>query len=559
MQKTYFSKRIQKKQQNQETLEENNISLERFNQAKTFAFQSLVRKKRWDLSSFEPSLHLQAKDKYKLSDYYANSAVRTATSHFKSRESLNKLYIEQTTVRIKSIKKKIKNEKTKLTQLKKIKTSLIKGKLTFPKNSRFSLQKSGIVSRAYHKKPYTDIWLNAYLFEHQYVDVQIKRLKAKIGRLNHRLFRTEQKKEKLQKHIPSAVFGSKKLFKHQFTKEEYKNDHKKWKDIFKQKRNKQMMISGRKDAKQGNFVFVYDTKTNSLTYTSVRGKEITFKNVLFPYGQEKVNEAVETQQNCKNKKEFGKPISWSLEDHGDYYIVKCIIDIEENEYINYSTSDGVIGVDCNADHYAIANVSKDGNYLGGYSLYFDIKGKTSDQITKIIEAEAIAVVNEAVEQKKPIVIEDIDTTLSKMGDPYGNKKANSIKSLFAYKKMKEAIVNRAAKDGVAVTEVNPAYTSISGKMKYMRKLGISIHQAAAFTIGRRGLGHKEKVPKALSKYIPNQHSHHWSHWNQLNRRLNANTNAFYHIVDINKPYQRVDSQHPSLREEEQKKLAKTLV
>lgn len=125
--------------------------------------------------------------------------------------------------------------------------------------------------------------------------------------------------------------------------------------------------------------------------------------------------------------------------------------------------------------------------------------------------------------------------------------------------MKEAIESRAAKKGVAVIQVNPAYTSISGKMKYMRKLGISIHQAAAFTIGRRGLGYKEKVPKALSNYVLNQHSHHWSHWHQLNKRLDVNTNAFYHIVNINKPYQLIEQHHSSLREEEQKKLSKVIV
>ncbi|HZG70684.1 MAG TPA: hypothetical protein VEY51_04030, partial [Chondromyces sp.] len=152
----------------------------------------------------------------------------------------------------------------------------------------------------------------------------------------------------------------------------------------------------------------------------------------------------------------------------------------------------------------------------------------------------------------------IDTTLSKLGDPYGNKKANNIKSMFAYKKMKEAIESRAAKKGVAVIKVDPAYTSISGKMKYMRKLGISIHQSAAYTIGRRGLGYKEKVPKALQKYVLNQPSHHWSHWRQLNKRLNVSTNALYHIVNINKPYQPINTQHSSLREEEQKKLSKII-
>ena len=103
-----------------------------------------------------------------------------------------------------------------------------------------------------------------------------------------------------------------------------------------------------------------------------------------------------------------------------------------------------------------------------------------------MEAEVIALVNLAAHKNKPIVMEDIDTTLSKTGDAYGNKKANRVKSIFAYRKMSQAIISRANKMGVDVIQVNPAYTSISGKMKYMRKFGISIHQSAAYTIGRRG-------------------------------------------------------------------------
>ncbi|PEU08417.1 transposase, partial [Bacillus sp. AFS014408] len=85
-----------------------------------------------------------------------------------------------------------------------------KGKITFPKNSRFS-KHNQIISLS--RKEDTLIWLNEYLFEHQYLDVQIKRIQAKIGRLTHRQYRLKQKLESYQTHIPSAVFGSKKLFR----------------------------------------------------------------------------------------------------------------------------------------------------------------------------------------------------------------------------------------------------------------------------------------------------------------------------------------------------------
>jgi len=152
----------------------------------------------------------------------------------------------------------------------------------------------------------------------------------------------------------------------------------------------------------------------------------------------------------------------------------------------------------------------------------------------------------------------LDTTLSKTGDRYGNKKANRMKSMFAYRKMIQAIESRANKMGVAVTEVNPAFTSVSGKLKYMRKFGISIHQAAAFTIGRRGLGYKEKAPKVLKRYIPKDASHHWKHWSVLNKKFSVRTHMLYHLFNVNQPHQGIDVFHPSLLEEEKHQLIKAL-
>ncbi|PDZ07965.1 transposase, partial [Bacillus pseudomycoides] len=112
-----------------------------------------------------------------------------------------------------------------------------------------------------------------------------------------------------------------------------------------------------------------------------------------------------------------------------YYIVKCLLDVPKNPHTNYSTSDGVIGVDCNLEHFAWANVTKDGNYKGSGSLGFSIMGKSTGQITKIIEAEAVRLVDLAERYNKPIVIEKLDTTQSKTGDRYGNKRANRMKRL----------------------------------------------------------------------------------------------------------------------------------
>ena len=554
MKVTNFSRRLYKDEMSKTLVDEISYFEEVFNRAKRFTFQTLVREKRWKRKLHEESIHLVVKKKFGLNDYVANSVVREANALFSSRTELNHLYIKQAEEKIKHLKKKLKSERKYFTQLKKIKESCIKGNLQFPKNLKFAYHPNGMVSL--EQKKQSLIWFNSYLFEHQYLDKEIKCRKAKIGRVEHRLFRLEQKKEKLKTHIPSVVFGSKKRFKQQFTKEEYVQDHESWRKLFLAARNKEFMISGRKDAGSGNFVFHYNTETNELHMTTIGGKVATIPDVTFPYGKEVVNQAIENQKKCKNKKEFGKPISWSVEDHGDYYIIKNIVGVDSNPPINFSTSEGVIGVDCNVDHFAWADISKDGNYLDSGTFSFSVHKKTSGQITKIMEAEVIALVNLAAHKNKPIVMEDIDTTLSKTGDAYGNKKSNRMKSIFAYRKMSQAIISRANKMGVDVIQVNPAYTSISGKMKYMRKFGISIHQSAAYTIGRRGLGYKEKSPKVLKKYMIQNKKHHWNHWSVLNKQMSVHTHSFYHLFNVNKPYQEIKIHQSSLREQETKQLLK---
>lgn len=503
------------------------------------------------------SIHLVVKKKFGVNDYIANSIVRESQALIKAQSSLNKLYIKQTDEKIKKIKQKLKKERSFLTTLCKIKESCIKGNIQFPKNRRYALHPSGLVSLELQN--YSLVWTNTYLFEHQYLDVAIKRLKAKIGRLTHRLFRLEGKKEKLTTYISSVVFGSKKLFKHQFTKKEFMQDRLSWKERFLAARNKQVLISGRKDAASGNFVFTYQPDTKDLHMTSLKGKIVTFPNVSFPYGQEEVTNAVLRQQNCKDKKANGKPISWSVEDHGEYYIIKCLIDVEEEVLVNFYTSDGVIGVDCNVDHFAWTDVSKDGNFLESGTFSFSLYKKTVGQSTKILEAEAIALVDLAVRKNKPIVMEDIDTTLSKTGDAYGNKKTNRLKSVFAYRKMAQAIESCAQKRAVAVMTVNPAYTSIGGKLKYMRKFGLSIHQAASYTIGRKGLGYKEKAPQVLRHHIVRHQLPYWKQWWALNKKLNIRTEMFYHLFNVNKPTQPIKLTHKDLTEKERKHLQKAFV
>ena len=90
----------------------------------------------------------------------------------------------------------------------------------------------------------------------------------------------------------------------------------------------------------------------------------------------------------------------------------------------------------------------------------------------------------------------------------------------AYRALLTAIEREALQEGVALRKVKPAYTSIIGRFKYQPQYGISVHQAAALVIGRRGglkvpgsdgspgKVRRENVPKVLR------------HWMQVHRQWN---------------------------------------
>ena len=62
---------------------------------------------------------------------------------------------------------------------------------------------------------------------------------------------------------------------------------------------------------------------------------------------------------------------------------------------------------------------------------------------------------------------------------------------------------RAFKEGVAIIEVNPAYTSLIGRLKYGRETKFDTHQAAAWAIARRGQGKRDSIPKTCAVRVVN--------------------------------------------------------
>ena len=60
-------------------------------------------------------------------------------------------------------------------------------------------------------------------------------------------------------------------------------------------------------------------------------------------------------------------------------------------------------------------------------------------------------------------------------------------------------MSRGYREGVEIIEVNPAYSSVVGRVKFMERYGLTVHQAAALVLARRLLGCSERIPVGMSR------------------------------------------------------------
>ena len=81
------------------------------------------------------------------------------------------------------------------------------------------------------------------------------------------------------------------------------------------------------------------------------------------------------KRNAKTKKSSEKRFLGQSKSQSGIAVFKNIVGVDSNPPINFSTSEGVIGIDCNVDHFAWADISKDGNYLDSGTFSFSVRKK----------------------------------------------------------------------------------------------------------------------------------------------------------------------------------------
>jgi transposase, putative, N-terminal domain len=171
--------------------------------------------------------------------------------------------------------------------------------------------------------------------------------------------------------------------------------------------------------------------------------------------------------------------------------------------ITITRENGVIGIDINAYpfHLALAWTSRDGNLEKYERISLNgLLNEDTDKREYLSWQVAHQVVEIAKREGKAIVVENLEKIpKGRRGD--GLPKLRQKLQKWIYKGLLEKIEIVCKREGVQVIKVNPAYTSVIGKLKYAPIYRIDKDVAGAYVIARRGLGFKESLPKNYRKLL----------------------------------------------------------
>jgi len=379
------------------------------------------------------------------------------------------------------------------------------------------------------------------------------RLLGKQQRLEGRI---ETLEKEIQMQKVKITLGGKALFHQQFKKGV---DFKAWQQAWAN-RGDRFGCGGSKSEEFGNkkmhltFAKDYDPASGKRPRFDLRiilpaclqeehGPFITFRNIVFRYGEAVIKQNVMAHQayrqaksdHEKAKRKINKLVdehekeqalnvlgeSPKADDFGVLSFAFQVLRKDKGYYLHVSVpkvpkpkkthaQNGVIGLDINYDNLSYANVSKGGQLVDSKVLRFNFGPKYSaEHREQMINQHLKALVNEALAKKKDIVLERLDFTHKKSLQTKGlDKDTNRMLHSLAYRKIKENLRRLCLDNGVGYREVNPAYTSMLGRFLYTKRYGISTHQAAAYVIARRYLNFEERFYSKNLSFIYKDRSCH---------------------------------------------------
>jgi len=300
-----------------------------------------------------------------------------------------------------------------------------------------------------------------------------------------------------------VVFGGKRLFeklcKNHFTGKARERLKKQWREL----RQGTLVSIGSKSDK-GNRLTRFENINGQLHLRITTGnREFLYAKVLREPSNSKdkwITFMAMLLESWQTQSYFPYTVELKLRDGEVYGSVSFEIPTPE---VKYTKENGVISIDTNASpiHLAIAEVPKTGELLSYQTISFHhllgLSQNSKDYQEWILSHQ---IVDLAIQKGKAIAIENLKKL--KRGRK-GDGKAKLRKRLHQWnaKKFLQKLRRVAMLKGVEVIEVNPAYTSIIGMLKYAPQLNIDKDIAGAYVIARRALGFKEDTPENYEKLL----------------------------------------------------------
>ena len=254
------------------------------------------------------------------------------------------------------------------------------------------------------------------------------------------------------------------------------------------------------------------------------------KDVAFAYGHQAILAALHHPK--------GQAISYRFKKDAKSWRVFASTALTKTETVTRE-SIGAIGIDLNTDHMACVETDRFGNPIKSKILSWVSYGKAKGQLKAITGDLCKEIIHWAKAAKKPLVIENLNFGKKKLS-LQDDKKFARLLSSFAYGMFFTSLIARAFKEGIAIHRVNPAYTSIIGRINYAKRYGLSVHLAAALCIARRYQKFSE-APCPLPREIPdgkgnhvafvlpvrNRTKHVWHFWGQVKKKIKTVLAAHY--------------------------------
>ena len=346
-------------------------------------------------------------------------------------------------------------------------------------------------------------------------------------------------------------FGSRKLWRkqHHLEANGYVS-HAEWLADWRDARSDEFFVLGSRDETAGCQLCVATVADDGSLTLRLRlpdslagqhGKYLTIQGVRFAYGHEQALAALQSSDEYRRHRreqgeksaratDLGQSISYRFKRDGKGWRVFATTSTMDVPVVTDKRR-GAIGVDLNADHLAVTETDASGNYVHAFSVPLVTYGKSQHQAEAIIGDAVASVVEYARDAGKPIVIEKLDFRQKKAILEGESRKYSRMLSSFSYGKIKACFISRGYRQGVEVHQVNPAFSSVIGRVKFMERYGLSVHQAAALVLARRLLGCSERIPRrwvcpvgngvcvAFTVPVRKRVKHVWTYWGAISGQL----------------------------------------